>query len=433
MARPPRELRAPSPLPAEPAGPAGSAAPQVDGRALRRLMACIGPAQLGIALVWGAVPGTLLALQVQRTVGEGAKVGTLAVVTTAGALVAMVAQPVAGAVSDRTRSRFGRRGPWIVAGVVTGGLALIGMASAHSVPAMLVLWCLVQIGYNFAAGPLSAVMPDRVPPEKRGLFSTVTGLGSMCGSLLGQIFAAAFEDRITMAYVALALLATALAVVLVTLNPDRPNRNAPQEPFQVREFLSGLLPNPRTHPDFFWVFVSRLCTNLAYFLVFGYKLYILQDYIGLHDEAIDRVPVLALTAVAGLLPAAVITGPLSDRLGRRKVFVVASASLIGCAMLIPFAAPTMTGMTAMAFLVGIGFGCFQGVDTALISQVLPSERSFARDLGVVNVAATLPQVLAPAVAGAVVLWLGGYRTLFPLALAFALLGAVAVLRVKGVR
>jgi MFS family permease len=193
------------------------------------------------------------------------------------------------------------------------------------------------------------------------------------------------------------------------------------------------LPNPRKYPDFFWVFGSRLCTNLSYFLVFGYKLYILQDYIGLHDEAIDHVPALALTAVAGLLPAAVIAGPLSDRLGRRKVFVVASAALIGCAMLIPFAVPTLTGMTAMAFLVGIGFGCFQGVDTALISQVLPSERSFARDLGVVNVAATLPQVLAPAIAGAVVLWLGGYRTLFPLALVFALLGAVAVLRVKGVR
>ncbi|MFJ3712663.1 MFS transporter [Streptomyces sp. NPDC090053] len=433
MARPPGELRAPSPLPADPGGAAGSAAPPVDGRALRRLMACIGPANLGIALVWGAVPGTLLALQVQRTVGEDAKVGMLAVVTTVGALVAMVAQPVAGAVSDRTRSRFGRRGPWIVAGVATDGLALIGMAFAHSVPATLALWCLVQLGYNFAAGPLSAVMPDRVPPEKRGLFSTVTGLGSMVGSLLGQIFAAAFEDRIITAYVVLAALATTLAVVFVTLNPDRPSRDAPQEPFRVREFLGGLLPNPRRHPDFFWVFVSRLCTNTSYFLVFGYKLYILQDYVGLHDRAIDHVPALALTAVAGLLPAAVVTGPLSDRLGRRKVFVVASASLIGCAMLIPFAVPTMTGMTTMAFLVGIGFGCFQGVDAALISQVLPSERSFARDLGVVNLAATLPQVLGPAIAGAVVLWLGGYRTLFPLALAFALLGAVTVLRVKEVR
>lgn len=429
MARPPGELRAPSALPADPAG----AAPPVDGRALRRLMACVGPANLGIALVWGAVPGTLLALQIQRAVGEEAKVGTLAIVTTVGAFVAMVAQPVAGVVSDRTRSRFGRRGPWIVAGTATGGLALIGMAFTRSLPATLALWCLVQIGYNFAMGPLSAVMPDRVPPQKRGLFSAVFGLGAMCGSLLGQVFAAAFEDRVTIAYVVLATLATTLVVVLVTLNPDRPSRNEPQEPFRVREFLGGLLPNPRKHPDFFWVFIGRLCTNLSYFLVIGYKLYILQDYVGLHDEAIDHVPVLALTAVAGLLPAAVVSGPLSDRLGRRKIFVVVSASLIGCAMLIPFAVPTMTGMTAMAFLVGVGFGCFQGVDTALISQVLPSERSFARDLGVVNVAATLPQVLAPAISGAVVLWLGGYRTLFPLAMAFGLLGAVAVLRVKGVR
>ncbi|MGW5867856.1 MFS transporter [Streptomyces sp. NPDC055239] len=408
-------------------------APTVHGRPLWRMMVCAGPAGLSIALVWGAVPSILLALQIQRTVGEDAKVGTLALVTTLGAIVAMVAQPVAGAVSDRTRSRFGRRAPWIVAGALTGGTALVAMAFMSSVPAILAAWCFVHIGYNFAMSPLSAVMPDRVPTAKRGQYAAVLGLGSMCGSLLGQFLGAVLEDRITLAYVLLAGFSAVVVTVFVIVNPDRSSRDMPQEPFRVGEFLRDLLPDPRKHPDFFWVFVGRLCTYQSYFLVLGYKLYILQDYIGLGDEAIGHVPELALAGVTGILPSTLVCGPLSDRLDRRKPFVVASAALIGCAMLIPLAVPTVTGMLVMAFLVGIGFGCFQGVDTALISQVLPSQQSFARDLGVVNIAAALPQALAPAIAAVVVLGLGGYQALFPAAAAFGVLGAVAVLRVQSVR
>lgn len=415
------------------APPAPSPGHPVTGGRLWRLMACAGPAGLSIALVWGAVPGILLALQIQRTVGQEAKVGALALVTTVGAVVAMVAQPLAGAVSDRTRSRFGRRAPWIMAGSLTGGTALIAMAFATSVPAVLAAWCLVHLGYNFAMGPLAALMPDRVPVEKRGRYAAVLGLGSMCGSLLGQILGALLEDRITLAYVLLAAFTAVAATVLVVLNPDAASGSLPHEPFRTGEFLRALLPDPRRHPDFFWVFVGRLCTYLSYFLVLGYKLYILQDYVGLGGEAIDYVPGLAVAGVAGILPSTLVCGPLSDRLGRRKVFVVASAALIGCAMLVPLAVPTPGGMLAMAFLLGIGFGCFQGVDTALITQVLPSQHSFARDLGVINVAAALPQALAPALAAAVVLGLGGFQALFPVAAVCGVLGAAAVLKVKGVR
>ncbi|MFF0747216.1 MFS transporter [Streptomyces sp. NPDC004111] len=422
-------------VPPAPAAPSAAPAsgPTVTGPALRRLTACAGPATLSIALVWGAVPSILLALQIQRTVGEDAKVGALALVTTVGAIVAMVAQPVAGAVSDRTRTRFGRRTPWIAAGVLTGGTALVVMAHLDSVPAILAAWCFVHLGYNFAMGPLAAVMPDRVPADKRGQYAAVLGISSMGGSLGGQILGSVLEERVALAYVLLAVLSVAAAGVFVVLNPDRPSRDLTPEPFRARVFLKELLPDPRAHPDFFWVFVGRLCTYQAYFLVLGYKLYILQDHIGLGDEAIDRVPSLALAGIAGILPSTLVCGPLSDRLGRRKPFVVASAALIGCAMLVPLAVPTLTGMLVMAFLVGLGFGCFQGVDTALISQVLPSHRSYARDLGVVNVAAALPQALAPAVAAAVVVGLGGYQTLFPTATAFGVLGALAVLRVRSVR
>jgi MFS family permease len=90
-------------------------------------------------------------------------------------------------------------------------------------------------------------------------------------------------------------------------------------------------------------------------------------------------------------------------------------------------------MMLFSFVAGLGFGAFQAVDTALMSEVLPSKNDFAKDLGVLNIAATLPQTLAPGIASIVILSLGGYAALFPIGIVIALLGAFAVLPIKSVR
>ena len=129
-------------------------------------------------LLWAAIPGILLPLQVARHPSTPTpRLANLAVVATVGALRAMLAQPLAGTISDRTRSRFGRRGPWIVGGALTGGLALLGLAlREHTSCRFTIAWTITQIAYNFAQGP-SAVMPDRVPPARARVFSAVTGTG----------------------------------------------------------------------------------------------------------------------------------------------------------------------------------------------------------------------------------------------------------------
>ncbi|MEV2271890.1 MFS transporter [Nonomuraea africana] len=148
---------------------------------------------MSIYLVWGAVPSVLLALQVQRSLGEEDKAANLAVITTVGALVSVITQPMAGAISDRTRSRYGRRAPWLVLGGLVGGLSLIGMALGSTLAHFVIAWVCVQIGFNLAQGPLSAVMPDRVPRSVRGTFAAALGVGGMLGSLGGQIYAASRE------------------------------------------------------------------------------------------------------------------------------------------------------------------------------------------------------------------------------------------------
>ena len=149
-----------------------------------------------------------------------------------------------------------------------------------------------------------------------------------------------------------------------------------------------------------------------------------------HPEQV--IPILGLLSLVGILVSTIVSGPLSDRFGRRKPFVFASAAVVGLAFLLPWVWHDLTAWIVMTIVSGFGFGMSQAVDTALMSQVLPSAKSFAKDLGIVNIAATPPQTLAPGVAGAIVLSFG-YAGLFPIGIVLGILGALAVWPIKATR
>ncbi|MFF1876889.1 MFS transporter [Leifsonia sp. NPDC058230] len=348
-----------------------------------------------------------------------------------GAIFALFAQPIAGQLSDRMRSRLGRRAPWILIGSLVGALSLVGLAAANSFVSILIAATLVQTAFNFAQGPLSAIMPDRVPLKRRGSFAALTGIGVMVGVLGGQILASIFLGSIGAGYVVLAVLSVVLLSLFVVFNPDYSSKDLVLEPFKFADFLKTFWVNPVKHPDFFWAFTGRTLLYAGYFTVTGYQLFILTDYLGIKNPA-SVIPLLGIVSLAGILISTVISGPLSDKFGRRKPFIFASSVFVAIALLIPMFSPTLPGWMLMTFISGFGFGMFQAVDTALMSQVLPSAKSFAKDLGVVNIAATLPQALAPAIAGAVVLGFG-YIGLFPIGIALSILGAFAVLPIKASR
>ena len=398
---------------------------------LRSLLLWFMPGTLGIFILWGAIPTVLLPLQVEQ-LDPVNKVANLAIVTTIGALAAMIAQPVAGTISDRTRSRFGNRAPYIVGGAIIGGLALVALGLSSSILMVALCWTLVQIAFNVVQGPYSAILPDRVPDAVRGTFAAVIGAMTMVGSLGGVILASLLAGSIPGAYLVLAGLSVVLLTLFAVFTGQRDNRGEARTAFRLGDFLLTFWVNPIAHPDFFWAFTGRLLLYTGYFLVVAYQLYLLQDYIGLGDEAVVLLPLVSAAALPTLVIAVAISGPWSDRVGRRKHFVVASSLIVGLAQVVPWVWPTFEGMVVFALLAGLGFGAFQAVDTALVSQVLPDSHAHAKDLGVVNIAATLPQTIAPAIAGGVVLAFG-FVGLFPAAIALSVLGALAVLPIRSVR
>ncbi|MEV6279061.1 MFS transporter [Nocardia sp. NPDC051832] len=400
-------------------------------RSQRRLLWSFIPATAGIYALWGAIPGILLPLQI-GAIDEDHKAANLALVATLGACAAMLAQPIAGVLSDRTRSRYGRRAPWILGGALCGGLALLVLSMSSTLAAIALAWIAAQIAYNLAQGPLSAVLPDRVPRSARGTFSAAIGVATMTGVLLGSGAAAAFSGHIPAGYLTFAAVALLAVTLFVLLNPDRASLGDERLPFDARTFLRTFWVNPRAHPDFGWAFLGRLLLYTGYFVVYGYQLYLLEDYIGVDDRAAQLVPVLGLVSLPAMLLSIAICGPLSDRVGRRKPFIAVSSAVVATGVLIPWVWPTVPGMVAFAVVCGFGFGAFQAVDTALITEVLPSSADFGKDLGVVNIAATLPQTFAPALTGVIVLS-AGYSGLFPIAALLSLLGACAVYPIKAVR
>jgi len=183
------------------------------------------------------------------------------------------------------------------------------------------------------------------------------------------------------------------------------------------------------------VFASRAASILGYFLIIGYELYILTDYIALPAgmRPAQAIAVLAAIAAVGSLLAAATAGPLSDRLNRRKPFVFVSSAVAGAGCVLPVLSPTFGAVELYAAVAGLAFGTYLSVDTALVTLVLPRQDSVARDLGVLNIANAGPQVLAPLLAALIIGHLGGYRVLFIIGGCCGIVGALAVLPVRSVR
>ncbi|MFF6883253.1 MFS transporter [Streptomyces sp. NPDC012421] len=363
--------------------------------------------------------------------GSGlSKESLLAWVTGVGAVVSLAANPLFGALSDRTVSRHGRRTPWIVAGAAGGALSLLLLGTADALWTLFAGWCLVQLTLNAAFAAVTAAVPDRVPRTQRGVVGGWLGAAQILGVVVGTGLATA-SGGIGAGYVACAVF-TLVGVAPYVLRHRDPRLAAADRPaWSWRRFAAGFWLSPRAYPDLAWAWLTRFLINLSNALVLLYLFYYLRDRIQHPDPGTG---VLVLTAVNGvtLLATVVAGGVWSDRVGRRKPFVLWSGVLMAAATGMLAGWQTWNGALVAAAVLGIGFGVFTSVDFALMTDVLPSAQDRGKDLGVINVANALPQVAAPALAAPLVNHLGGYRALYLVAAALGLAGAVLVRRIRGV-
>ncbi|GAA3116443.1 MULTISPECIES: MFS transporter [Nonomuraea] len=402
----------------------------------RRLGALLGAMFLfnvaGYAAI-GAALQVLLPSQVEAADPVG-KLSAFGLVTGVSAIASVCVPPIVGALSDRTRGRWGRRSPWILGGGLATLAALVLLGWMSTVAGLLIGWFLVQGTVNVGLNILIAVVADQVPERRRGLASTVGGLGVPVGSLAGTAAGAAFIDSALLAYTLLGVVFVAASALLALLSREHVTVAVAPGRVPLRAQLTSALDSLRAR-DYAWAFGSRAVMFLGYFAVSSFGLYILSDYIELpaglapQDALTLQTTVQTLCLVVGTI----IAGPLADRLNRHKLFVLISSLMVTVSVALPVLAPVWPVQLATAVIGGLGFGAYLSVDQALVTLVLPAAEDSGRDLGVFHIALNAPQVVAPFGGSLVVAHLGGYPALFVTGGVLALVGALMILRVRGVR
>jgi MFS family permease len=391
-------------------------------------------ALMGTSLLFLAPLLVTLALKVNSLVGIEQAPSNLGLVTGIGSLLAMVANPFFGKMSDRTSSPLGMRRPWMIIGLVGGCLGILIVALAPCIPVVLLGWCIAQLMFNAILAALIAVLPDQVPTTQRGLVSGVLGVCLPIASVSGTFVVQLFTGNQLAMFLAPCAIGGFFVLLFVVVLKDRRLAKANKPSWSLREFASTFYVNPKENPDFAWAFASRFLLVLGYAFLTTFQAYYLLEKIGSAESDVPRQIFLGTLVQSALIVAAsLISGKLSDLTGRRKIFVLAAAIVYGMAMFVIAIASNFNGFLVGMAIAGLGFGMYVAVDLALVADVL-GDKDNAKDLGVFNIASALPFSIAPAIAPAVLAIGGGdYGVLYAFAGVCAVIGAVAILPVKRVR
>jgi MFS family permease len=385
-----------------------------------------------------------LSVKVQGLVGLQQAPVQLGLVTGIGSLFALVSQPVAGRLSDATMSRFGMRRPWIITGVVFTFLSFIVVGIAPNIWVLLIGWCGAQLFSNFAQAAETATVADQVPEHRRGFVSGLAGAATPVAILAGAIGLNFLTNDFLRAVVP-ATVGLVFGLLFAFVLKDKVRTEPRTDRFTVISLLLTFVFNPRKHKDLGWAWLTKCMIMFGYGSVASYlTLFLGTDYHMNIKAQLSFNLSATLVSVIFLVLLSVVGGKLSDRFKRRRIFVGIGGVLTGVGVLVlgfspAFGAAGLTVILIAEGIIGTGAGMFLAVDQALCIEVLPDPDNVAKDLGVLNIANTLPAMIAPLIAGVVIIPLGmtlfgaGYTLWFVIAGVVAIVGGFLVFRIRGVR
>ena len=327
------------------------------------------------------------------------------VISAIAGVCALVAFPLSGALSDRTVSRFGRRRPWILGGTLLFAAALVLLGLQTTMLGIGVFWSLALIGFCVLTAAITATISDQVPVNQRGFVSSWVSAPQAVGTILGLLLVVTLALSTLVGYTLVAVLLVLLVVPFLLRTPDAVLPASAG--IEKTPLLGGFWISPRRYPDFGFTLLSRILVNLGNALGTTLLLYFLMFGLNRGASAEDDLLVLTLVYMVFFIASALGVGRLSDRIGRRKVFVYVAAYLQALAALILAFVPDYSIAIAAAALLGLGYGSFMAVDQALATQVLPDAQSRGKDLGIMNIATAVPQAVAPLLGAAIVVVCAG--------------------------
>ncbi len=432
---------------------------------------------LGMSLPWFAlnfqfaallpvvIPAQILLFVAPGSAGNAQQALFLGAMAALGAVTALILQPTIGALSDRTRTRFGRRRPFMLAGAVGLLIGLALLALSHNVVLFIGGLFIVLVANTISSTASQGLVPDCVPIHQRGAASGFVGLMTLLGtvgslavasillgaSTSGGAATSGIAHGAALFYTVAAGVLTVFATLPLLLikentwarrlgsrNAQHPDEHADEQGASTEAGGSRWAPllHPWRQANFRWVFLTRAFVMLGLALFMTYIEYYFARVAHV-TNFVQATAVIAILSLAGAVASTLLVGMLSDRIGRRAPIVAVASAFMAAAALIFVVAPGQIPLWPLGLLFGLGYGAYMSVDVALAVDTLPSRHAAGRDLGMWSMASTLPAVIAPVLGSAVIILASdvgqtaiGYRGVFGLATVFLVLGAALVLKVR---
>ncbi len=389
----------------------------------------------GLAFLWNGLHPIILPALLLQWVPDSLKNTYLGGMTFVGLILAMGIQPLAGAFSDRTRSRWGRRRPWILIGTLFSLVFLAGMGLAGGLWGLLLGYLLLQVASNAAHGPAQGLIPDLVPSERRGLASGVKNLFDMGGLVVTSLVAGQLmgKDNPALAFAITGSVLVACALITILFTPEKPT-SATDLSAAGTNLRSLIQVDFRRYPGYTWLLLSRFLILLGVYAVQSFAQYFIRDRLGVSNAAEvtgNLMATIGLTLTLLVFPA----GWLSDRVGRLRLNLF-SGALASLGIFLLILVKDVTTLYLFGAIIGMATGIFLSVNWALATDLVPLEEA-GKYLGISNLAtagaSAASRLGGPFIDGLNALQPGaywGYPALFFLASISAVTGTLLMRRIR---
>lgn len=393
--------------------------------------------------------GASMAMMVPLSYGIAVRITELApgheevlgYITGTAQLVYLVISPIIGIWSDRTRSRFGRRTPFIFLG---SGIGLAGLVVMGLAPDLLIVgagWVLGMSGWSIAGAAIQTLQADKLPEQQRGKVSALTGLMTQIAPVIGIGIAYAVSSSTFLIFLIPGLVGAVLLALLPIFKPEGSSRELVRgSDVTVRSIVASYGFNVRKYPDFAWNWLGRFIffIGLYFNTTFGTFFYAQRLDLPVREVA-GIVATIGMLGVVAAAAGALLGGFLSDKLKRRRLFVLLAAVLFVAGAVTEAFAWSLPQLIIGAVIMQMAIAVFATVDQAIIFAIIPDRSEAGRYMAVVSFAQKIPSAVAPLLAS-VVITIGAvgaeknYTILYLSGAVFALVGGLMILlKVKAVR